>query len=94
MQPGPTTEHFFVTVDGQDPALEEQAASANPNVFELQSLTTFLTLPTVTARANPAKNDPIINFAKSIVLTPDQYLQAASQLKITREQAAREKEQK
>ena len=93
LQPGPATEHFFITVDG-DPALKEQAASADPEVLELQSITTFLTLPIVTARANLGKKDPIINFAKSIVLTSDQYLQAATHLKNTREQAAREKEQK
>ena len=48
----------------------------------------------MTTRANPGKKDPIIKFAKSIVLTSDQYLQAATHLKNTHEQATREKKQK
>jgi flagellar biosynthesis GTPase FlhF len=88
------TEHFFVNVDSTDPRVEEEAAGLDPEVAKPHSLTRFLTLPTVIARANPSKKDPIINFAKSIVLTFDQYVQAAMQLKCTREEAAREKERK
>jgi hypothetical protein len=74
--------------------MEDEAIALDPEVSEPHSMTTFLTLPTMTARANPAKKDPIINFAKSIVLTSDQYVQAAMHLKNTRKKATREKEQK
>jgi hypothetical protein len=51
-------------------------------------------LSTVTARAKPRKADPIINFAKSIVLTSDQYMEVAQQLQNTQQEAARDKDKK
>jgi hypothetical protein len=55
-------------------------------------MTRFLMLPTVTTRINPKKRDPIVNFAKSVILTSDQYVEAAHQMKIRREEAAMVKE--
>jgi hypothetical protein len=38
------------------------------------SITTFLTLPTITVRIESKKKDPIINLSKSLILTSEQYI--------------------
>jgi hypothetical protein len=92
LQPNSGTKHFFVNIDNADPDVEEEAMRFDPDVFQLLSLTRFLTLPIVAVRAKPRKTDPIINFTKSIVLTSYQYMEAAQQLQNAREEAARDKD--
>jgi hypothetical protein len=44
-------------------------------------------LPTVTARINPKKRDPIVNFAKLVIFTFDQYIEVEQVIKTRREEA-------
>jgi hypothetical protein len=44
---------------------------------EPQSLMKLLTLPTITTRIDSKEKDPIVNFAKSVILTSDQYISVA-----------------
>jgi hypothetical protein len=87
-------EHFFVHVDPNDPdvdiveEMDSDAGEENP------SITKFLTLPTTSARVSNKKQDPIIEFTKSIMLTSDAYIQAVEQLKLRSEEASKEKERR
>ena len=90
--PSIETQHYFIDVDNENPYLRDEAAGLDPAIMEPQSLTRFLTLPTVTARINPKKRDPIVNFAKSVILTSNQYIEAAHQMRTRREEAATTKE--
>jgi hypothetical protein len=61
-------QQFFVNVDEADLDIEEEAIGLDPSILTQQSITKFLMLPTVTASFNPKKQDPIVNFTKSIIL--------------------------
>jgi hypothetical protein len=65
------TQHYFVDVDDENPDLCDEVAGLDPAIMVPHSMTRFLTLPTITARINPNKRDPIVNFAKSVILTLD-----------------------
>ena len=86
--PSAEIQHYFVDVDDKNPDLRDEAAGLNPDIIEPHSLTRFLTLPTVTTRINPKKQDPIVNFAKSVILILDQYVEAAHQMRTRREETA------
>jgi hypothetical protein len=90
--PSAHTQHYFVTIDDTDPNIDEEAAGLDPAISEPQSMTRFFTLPTVIARINPKRGDPIVNFAKSINLTSDQYVEAVHQMKCRKEEVAMAKE--
>jgi hypothetical protein len=64
--PAPTVSHFFVDADTSDPAIAEEAAELDPSVSNPESITHFLTLPTITTRA-PRRRfiNPIVDFTKS-----------------------------
>ena len=49
--PAPTVQHFFVDADTSDPANAEEVVGLDPTVSNPDSITRFLTLPTITARA-------------------------------------------
>jgi hypothetical protein len=89
--PNSIIEHYFVNANAHLD-VDDKTVGLDPEVSQLESITQFLTLPTITARTNPRKRDLLVNFAKSIILTSDQYIQAMEQLKTTREEAALEKE--
>ena len=59
---------------------------------EPESITRFLTLPTITARANPRRRDPILDFTQSKILTSDEYAAAVERQKEPKESVAQEKE--
>jgi hypothetical protein len=65
------TQHYFVTIDDTNPNIDEEAARLDFAILEPQSSTRFLTLPIVTTRINLKRGDPLVNFAKSIILTSD-----------------------
>ena len=60
----------------------------------MDSITRFLTLPTVTKRNKTKSRDPIFDFTKSHILTSDKFTTAMQRLKESRENAAKEKERK
>jgi hypothetical protein len=68
--------------------MDSDAGEENP------SITKFLTLPTTSARVSNKKQDPIVEFTKSIMLTSDAYIQVAEELKTRSEEAAKEKEKR
>ena len=91
--PAPTVQHFFVDADTSDPANTEEVVGLDPTVSNLDSITHFLTLPTITARA-PQRQliDPIVDFSKSVMLTSDSYVSGVEQLQEKKEEVAKAKE--
>ena len=91
--PAPTVEHFFVDAGTSNPANAEEVVGLDPTISNPESITRFLTLPTITARA-PRRRliDPIVDFSKSVMLTSDSYVNAIEQLQEKKEEAARAKE--
>jgi hypothetical protein len=61
------------------------------DVEHAQSITRFLTLPTVIQISNPRSKDLAVDFTKFVILTSDQYVAAATQLQQAREEALRKK---
>ena len=91
--PDSSASHFFVTPELGD--CEEgaaQIASIDNAEGEPESITRFLTLPTITTRACSRSRDPLLDFTKSKILTSDEYTAAVERLNDAKESAAREKE--
>ena len=86
------TEHFFVNTDDCDLSSDEEIAGLDPEVEEPKSITKFLQLATVSARTGRRKLDPVVDFAKSIILTSAAYEEAARGVRDAREQAKQDKE--
>ena len=70
-EPNPTSIHFFVDVESYDKKSYREATNMDPD-----SIITFLTLPTITARIESKKKDLVINFSKSLILRLEQYIAA------------------
>jgi hypothetical protein len=89
-----SVQHFFIDTDTSGPLLAKEAAGLDPAVTTPESITQFLTLPTITARANPHKRlmDPVVDYTKSVMLTSNAYLTTMQQLQEKRNQAAMDKE--
>ena len=85
--PSAETQHYFVDIDNENPDLRDEVVGLDPAIMEPHLLTRFLMLPTATTRINPKKQGPIVNFAKSIILTSDQYVESAHQMRTRREEA-------
>ena len=90
--PDSTAAHFFVAPDQSDEDVANELARLELDEGEPESITRFLTLPTITARANPRRRDPILDFTQSKILTSDEYAAAVERQKEAKESAAREKE--
>ena len=85
--------HYFVAPDPTDRgegALE--IATIDNTEGEPNSITRFLTLPTIAARVSSKRKDPLLDFTKSKILTSDEYTSAVQRLNDAKELAAREKE--
>ena len=87
-----TAEHFFVDVDPANPCEDEELVGLEAGSENVPSITKFLTLPTVAARASARMRDPIMDFSKSIMLTSEEHMATATHLKEAKENAARQKE--
>jgi hypothetical protein len=70
-----------------------EATDADGPVFEQASITKFLTLPTIIACINSKRQDPIINFAKSLIFTSDQYISTVQDMRNSKEDSAKLREQ-
>ena len=49
--PDVSVSHFFVDADTSDPAIAKEAVGLDPTISSPESITRFLTLPTITTRA-------------------------------------------
>ena len=89
--PDMSVSHFFVDADTCDPPIAREAVGLDPTVSTPESITRFLTFPTITARA-PRRRfiDPVVDFTKSVMLTSVIYVSAVKQLQ-EKEEAARTK---
>ena len=91
--PDSSASHFFVAPDPSDCAKERgEIAGVDIAEGEPESITRFLTLPTITARASSRRKDPLLDFTQSKILTSDEYAAAVQRLNDAKEFAAREKE--
>jgi hypothetical protein len=83
-----------VDCNTDDQGLAAEVAGLDPAVQEVESITRFLTLPTVTARSKPKFRDPILDFTTSHILTSEEFTNAMERWRESRENAAKEKERK
>ena len=90
--PDCNAEHFFVDTDPSNAATAEEVLGLEAHPDGIESITRFLTLPTVAQRLNARHHDPIMDFSKSIMLTSDQYISAAAHVQEAKAIAARQKE--
>ena len=89
--PDSSASHFFVApdpVDSGEGAVE--IATIDAGEGEPESITRFLTLPTIAARVSSKCRDPLLDFTKSKILTSDEYTAAVQRLNDVKELAARE----
>jgi hypothetical protein len=91
IMPQSETEHFFVNVDLGDPVEEEEVSRLDPDVSAPESITHFLQLPRLAPRASSRRSDPVVDFAKSIILTSTAYEEAAMGVRAARENSMHEK---
>jgi hypothetical protein len=91
-EPATETEHFYVDVQPSELDSTGEATDADRPAPEAPSVTKFLTLPTITARINTKRKDPIVNFAKSLILTSDQYIYAVQEMRLSKEDSAIQRE--
>ena len=89
--PDAETHHFFVDTDPSDLTADPDIGGLDTNVTEPDSITRFLQLPTFTPRASSRRKNPIVDFAKSIILTCDAYEEAEVGVRMRWENAAAEK---
>jgi NhaP-type Na+/H+ or K+/H+ antiporter len=57
-----------VDVDPLNPCADEELVGLEAQCDDVGSITLFLTLPTVAARASARMQDPIMDFSKSIIM--------------------------
>ena len=79
--------------DSADPDVAEEILGLDATVHEVDSITRFRTLPTVTQKTKSKYGDPMLDFTTSKILTSNEYMLAVEQLKTTRETAKREKQE-
>ena len=91
-EPNPTSIHFFVDIEPCDRESYREAIDVDHPNRDLDSITTFLTLPTNTARIESKKKYPVINFSKSLILTSEQYITVVQEMKNSKEEAAKQRQ--
>ena len=88
----PDVMHFYVDADPNDATVVDDVAGAELQAQSLESITRFLALPSTTPRLNQKHQDPIMDFTKLIILTSDEYMEAAVEVRQAKEDAAKEKQ--
>ena len=79
--PDSSASHFFVALDLADNGEGAvEIATIDAGEGEPESITRFLTLPTIAARASSKCRDPLLDFTKSKILTSDEYTAAVQRL--------------
>ena len=84
-------QHYFVNEDSLDLDIVEEVGGLDLDISQLDSITWFLILTTIIQCNNPGNRDPIINFAKFVIFTSQEYLVAVTQLKQANKDAIKEK---
>ena len=92
-EPSSSTEHYFIAADPIDKIDVEEIAMVDIDVENLESITTFMTLPAAAPCATSRQHDPIMDFTKSVMLTSDEYVTAALEVRRIRLALAAKKEQ-
>ena len=90
--PDCNAEHFFVDADPSNPATTDEVLGLKADPDGVESITRFLTLPTVVPWVNARHRDPVMDFSKLIMLTSDQYISAAAHVQEVKAAAARQNE--
>ena len=84
--------HFFVGPEQSEGVKDDDLIGLELDDVEENSITQFLTLPTITARSNPRRRDPILDFTKSIILISEDYISPTRSKREAKVLAAQEKE--
>ena len=92
-EPSSGMEHYFIAANSMDEIAVEEIAVVDTDVENLESITTFLTLPAAAPHMTSRRHDLIMDFTKFIMLTSDEYVTAALEVQRTRLALAAEKEQ-
>ena len=91
--PDSSASHYFVAPDPADRGEGDlEIGTVDNDDGEPHSITRFLTLPTIAARASSKRRDPLLDFTTSKILTSDEYTAAVQRLNEAKELALREKE--
>jgi hypothetical protein len=88
-----SVQHFFITSNAGDLEVADEIGGVDPAVDEPDSITRFLTLPTVTRQRHTKIRDPIFDFAQSKILTSEEYSTAADEMRLAKEMAEQAKAQ-
>jgi hypothetical protein len=91
-KPASETEHFYIDVQPSELDSVGEATNTDCPTPEAPSVTKFLTLPTITARINTKRKDPIVNFAKSLIRTSDQYISVVQEMRLSKEDSTIQRE--
>ena len=91
-EPSSQTEHYFIAADPTDEIVVHEIAAVDTNIKNPELIMTFLTLPAAAPRATSRRRDPIMDLTKSVMLTSDEYITAALEVRRTRLALATEKE--
>ena len=91
-EPQAGTKHFFVGADPYGEAVDSDVAALDTEAPMPESITQFLQLPRFTPSASSHRRDPIVDFAKSVILTSSEYEEAAAIIITASEDATKEKQ--
>ena len=91
-EPSSGSKHFFIAANPTDEIVVEEIAALNPDIENPESITTFLTLPAAASRTTLRQCDPIMDFTKSVMLTLNEHIIIALEVRRTRLALAAEKE--
>jgi hypothetical protein len=67
--PASQVQYFFVDQHSLDADVDDEIGGLGLEISHPNSITRFLNLPTVIERSKSNTKDPIVNFAKSVILT-------------------------
>lgn len=82
-----------MVVDLADGVDAEEVSGLDPDVTELKSITHFLQLLKCSRRTISRRTEPIVNFAKCVIFTGNEYEDAAVGVLNAKENMAKEKKQ-
>ena len=83
-EPSEATEHYFIAADPVYNIVVDETASIDPNVKNPELITAILMLHTAAPRATSRRRNPIMDFTKSVMLTLEEYVNAALEVKRAR----------
>jgi hypothetical protein len=69
----------------------DEVRGLDPDIPVADSITQFLQFPSLAPRARYGRSDPMVDFARFVILTSTNYEEAAMDVRVTREHAILEK---